>query len=115
MMIVKYPVYCKTCRTFTNHKFLEEFEDLVIVGNDSLSKDYECLDCHRKNRRILHKCLSQKCDGSFTLQVLLAERPNELMMETTDQKFKCYRCDYINITSRMSDDGVYRFLNGWDD
>lgn len=114
-MVVKDIVYCKTCRTFTNHRFLEEFEDLVIVGNDSLSKDYECLDCHRKNRRILHKCFSYKCDGSFTLQVLLAEKENELMADTTDQKFKCYRCDYINITSRESDDSIYRFLNGLDD
>ena len=115
MMVVKDICYCETCRTFTNHRFLEEFEDLVIVGNDSLSKDYECLDCHRTNRRILHKCFSQKCDGSFTQQVLLAEKPNELMSGKTDQKFKCYRCDHTNITSRESDDSVYQFLNGLDD
>lgn len=108
----KYVIFCKICRTFTNQLFKEENEDLVVVGSDSLSKDYECEDCYGINRQILHKCFRCNC---FRIQVLISEKKSKLMAETIDQEFKCNVCNNINTTSRGSDDEVSRFLNDEDD
>jgi len=101
-------IFCKICKTFTNQLLKEENEDLVVVGSDSLSQDYECEDCFGINRQILHKCFRCNC---FRIQVLVSEKKNELMAKTIDQKFRCIICNDINTISKDSDDEISRFLN----
>jgi len=101
-------VYCKNCNEFTNQLLINEDEDLVIVGNDSLSQNYCCGKCHEKNTRILHKCFKCNC---FRKQTLVKEEKNMLMANTIDQEFRCCYCGNFNRTSRDSNDEISRFVN----